>query len=72
MKQAKRIIILTLAAMITMMTTVLGYTGNMRTGKFHHDGCRHVARMNESNKIHFDTRSEAVNSGYVPCGTCRP
>ncbi len=72
MKQTKRIIIMTLFAMITMISTVLGYTGNMNTGKFHYDDCRHVSRMNEINKIYFDTRTEAINSGYVPCGTCHP
>ena len=58
---------MTLLAMITMISTVLGYTG-----KFHYDDCRHVSRMNESNKIYFDTRTEAINNGYVPCGTCHP
>lgn len=72
MKQTKRIIIMTLLTMITMISTVLGYTGNINTGKFHYDDCRHVSRMNESNKIYFDTRTEAINSGYVPCGTCQP
>ena len=72
MKQTKRIIIMSLLAMITMISTVLGYTGNMNTGKFHYDDCHHVSRMNESNKIYFDTRTEAINNGYVPCGTCHP
>lgn len=48
------------------------YVGNARTYKFHVANCRYVGQMNEGNKVYFDSRDEAINSGYVPCKICRP
>ena len=48
------------------------YVANARTGKFHYASCRWVAKMNPGNKVYFNTRDDAVNSGYVPCKVCRP
>lgn len=48
------------------------YVGNARTYKFHVANCRYVGQMNEGNKVYFNSRQEAINSGYVACQVCRP
>lgn len=48
------------------------YIGNKNTKKFHKAGCSSVKQMNESNKVGFKSRSEAVSAGYVPCKNCNP
>lgn len=52
--------------------TSSSYVGNSETGKFHAPGCGDVDKMDNSNKIFFSSREEAVNSGYDPCGHCNP
>lgn len=46
------------------------YIGNVNSHKFHRLSCGTLP--NESNRIYFSSRDEAVNSGYVPCKKCRP
>ena len=48
------------------------YIGNARSGIFHYDSCQYVYRMNDSNKVYFDSREDAVDAGYRPCRVCRP
>jgi len=48
------------------------YIGNQNTKKFHHSSCSSVKDMAEHNKIGFKERSDAVASGYSPCGRCKP
>ena len=48
------------------------YVGNSNSKKFHYSDCPSVEKMNPANKINFNSREEAVNSGYVPCKRCNP
>ena len=48
------------------------YVGNRNTKKFHKSSCPSVTEMKEKNKVVFASRDEAVDSGYAPCGRCRP
>lgn len=48
------------------------YIGNKNTLKFHYPSCSSVNSMNESNKVILNSREEAINKGYVPCGRCNP
>ena len=48
------------------------YIGNRNTMKFHHSWCSSVKQMKESNKVGFNSRTEALNQGYVPCKNCNP
>lgn len=57
---------------LSIPAVALAYIGNYNTHKFHHDGCRYVSKMNEGNKVYFETRGEAIDQGYVPCKICRP
>lgn len=46
------------------------YIGNKNTKKFHSPSCYSLPY--EKNRVYFDSRSEAINSGYSPCGNCHP
>ena len=48
------------------------YIGNKKSLRFHYPDCRSVSQMNESNKVEFSSREEAIDSGYIPCGDCKP
>lgn len=52
------------------------YVGNKRTKKLHdlaHSVCQnYVNRMNEENKIYFDSLDVAQQSGYELCKLCPP
>lgn len=47
-----------------------GYIGNRNSKKFHDPSCRTLPA--EKNRVYFDTRDEAVQNGYDPCGNCNP
>lgn len=44
------------------------YIGNLNSLKFHRTSCSSLPK--ESNRIYFDSRSAAVDSGYEPCKRC--
>ena len=48
------------------------YIGNRSSKKFHHSWCSSVSDMKASNRVPFDSRSEAIDYGYKPCGRCNP
>jgi methylphosphotriester-DNA--protein-cysteine methyltransferase len=71
----KRVTVFLLLLLVLILPTIAyasSYVGNARTHKFHYDSCRYVSQMNESNKVWFETREEAIAAGYVPCKVCRP
>ena len=39
---------------------------------FHRPGCQWAKRIKEENLIRFDSRGEALDSGYSRCRTCKP
>ena len=68
----KKIIPLTIILSLALSGFASAYIGNLRTHKFHTDNYRYVYQMNDSNKIYFNSRDEAIDSGYIPCKVCRP
>ena len=40
--------------------------------KFHYQGCQWERKMNESNRIYFSSRQEAIDRGMAPCKVCHP
>ena len=46
------------------------YIGNINTKKFHLPTCSGLPI--EKNRTFFDSREDAINAGYSPCGTCKP
>lgn len=47
-----------------------GYIGNKRSLKFHLPNCKVLPA--EKNRVHFETRDQAIKEGYVPCKVCNP
>lgn len=48
----------------------VSYIGNLHSHKFHLPTCKNLPK--ESNRTYFDSRQEAIDAGYTPCGNCKP
>lgn len=48
------------------------YIANANTGVFHYSWCHYVDRMNEENKVPYNSREAAISAGYRPCKVCDP
>ena len=48
------------------------YWASSKSGKFHYPSCEWAQKIYGSNKVVFHSRSDAINSGYVPCQVCGP
>ena len=48
------------------------YIGNAYRLTLHYRDCPSVEQMNPENQVPFNTREEAIELGYHPCGNCRP
>ena len=46
------------------------YIGNKNSKKFHLPTCANLPA--EKNRVFFDTRQEAVDASFSPCGNCNP
>lgn len=46
------------------------YIGNIKSKKFHLPTCRTLPK--ETNRVNLQTREEAIEKGYDPCGNCHP
>jgi competence protein ComEC len=46
------------------------YIANTSTSVFHKDSCSYLP--DPVNRVTYQTRQEAVNAGYTPCGHCKP
>jgi hypothetical protein len=73
----KRRVLIVLTALVLVIAAAANafastYVGNAHTHKFHYEWCRYVDRMNDSNKIYFEDREDAIDQGYVPCKVCQP
>lgn len=47
-----------------------GYIGNTNSKKFHRSDCANLPA--EKNRVYFNSRQEAVDAIYQPCGNCNP
>ncbi len=52
------------------LVTGAGYSGNVKSRKFHGAGCRHYTCSNCIKR--FTSRKAALGAGYSPCGVCKP
>ena len=50
--------------------TGIEYIGNKNSKKFHLPSCANLPA--EKNRVFFETRKAAVDSGFSPCGNCKP
>lgn len=48
------------------------YWASSKSNKFHNPGCEWAQKISSKNKVVFNSREEAINSGYVPCSVCNP
>lgn len=48
------------------------YIGNSNSMKFHTSDCKYGLKVSDSNKVLFDSRSDAINQGYQACKVCNP
>ena len=53
-------------------TTEPAYIGNKKSMKFHYPDCKSVEATKESNRVELYSREEAIERGYIPCGSCHP
>lgn len=51
-------------------STEVSYIGNKNSLKFHLPTCPNLPAT--SNQVYFDSREDAVNAGFSPCGVCKP
>ena len=66
--------IVALVVLTASVASVLAssYVGNANSRKFHYGDCSFVNKMNQNNRVYFNSRDEAVNAGYVPCKRYKP
>ena len=48
------------------------YVGNAKSHIFHEASCESSSKMKEAHKVTLETRDEAIELGYAPCGICKP
>ena len=48
------------------------YIGSVKSDKFHELGCKHIESILETNRLYFETISDATKKGYIPCKACNP
>lgn len=48
------------------------FIASSNSNKFHDPSCTAVSRIKDANKITFNSRQEAIDAGYEPCGICNP
>ena len=57
---------------ITTAVTHGIYVGSFKSDKYHNPDCRHAENISPENKIWYNSKSEDLTAGYVPCGVCKP
>ncbi len=68
----KKILFMITALIILTAANVLAanFVGNSNSKIFHYNDCTFVNRMKPANKVIFNSREEAVQTGYRPCKKC--
>lgn len=70
----KLVIVFTVMLMLVGMGAAYasGYLLNTQSGKFHYASCRTIKHPNSAKFVPVESREEAVDQGYKPCGVCNP
>lgn len=66
------VLILTTSTVFAVALYDTPYIGNAYRLTLHRRDCPSVDEMNPKNQVPFNTREEAFEQGYHPCGNCRP
>lgn len=48
------------------------YIGNKNSKVYHLPDCGSVETMKDKNKVYLDSKDDATEKGYEPCGSCKP
>ena len=48
------------------------FWASSRTDKFHKPTCEWAQKIDDSNKIVYDSRDKAISAGKTPCSVCNP
>ncbi len=48
------------------------FIGSTKSNKFHYPTCSWAKKIKSYNELYFLDREDAINQGYLPCGTCKP
>lgn len=48
------------------------YVGNANSRVFHSASCGSVGQMKEHNKVSLNSKADAIDQGFKPCGRCNP
>ena len=48
------------------------FCGSKTSKKFHKIDCTSVEKMNDENKIYYETKEEYLKNGYSACQICNP
>ena len=67
-----RCLVFTLAILLLLATSAFAFIGNKHSHKFHRDSCSWVLKMSPKNKVYFESREKAIQTGHIPCKVCRP
>lgn len=68
----KKTLILCSLLTLGLWTAACAYVGNSHSMKFHSEGCRAEQKIRADHRVYLATREDAINSGYKPCGICKP
>ena len=63
---------ITVPEVYTAASSETPYIGNSNTKKLHRFNCASVNDIKEVNKKFIESREEAIEDGYKPCGRCNP
>lgn len=48
------------------------YVGNNNSYKFHYSYCPSAQSISQDHLVYFQSRQDAIQQGYHPCGNCNP
>ncbi|WP_143747179.1 hypothetical protein [Megasphaera sp. An286] len=68
----RKTIVLCCLLTLGLSAMALAYVGNSHSMKFHSEGCRAEQKIRADHRVYLETREEAINAGYTPCGICKP
>lgn len=60
------------ASAVSDYSNTAAYIGNKNSHIFHTADCSSAKNMKDTNKVFFENRNAAAESGYTPCKSCNP
>jgi len=59
-------------ALVIGVNTQGQFVGSKNSNKYHNPLCYWTGQISIENRIWFANPENAVNQGYIPCGSCNP